>query len=373
MRTRGSVVVKAPGSFETIDIDLDEPRQNELLVRMVASGLCHSDDHLATGDLPLPVYPFCGGHEGGGVVEKVGPDTGGFAVGDHVVFSFLPGCGRCRWCASGMQNLCDMGAGILTGARPEDPTSFRMHTLDGDPVGQMCGISTFAEHTVVSVMSTVKVDDDLPLDKLCLLGCGVGTGWGSAVNSAQVRTGDTVIVMGVGGIGINAVQGAAAAGASHVIAVDPVPMKQAKARELGATHSVADIAEAEQLAKELTNGQGADSAIVTVGVVKGEHVAQAFAATRKAGTVVVTGLGNVFEVGIPISLAELTLYQKRIQGSLFGASSPSSDILRQARMYREGRLKLDELVTATYTLDEVARGYEDMHAGKNIRGVVLFD
>ena len=373
MRTRGAVIAKVPGSFETMDIELDEPRQGELLVRMVASGLCHSDDHLATGDMPVAVYPVCGGHEGAGVVEKVGPNTGGFEVGDHVIFSFLPGCGRCRWCAAGMQNLCDLGAGLLSGGRPEDPTSYRMPTLEGDPVGQMCGISTFAEHTVVSLASAVKVDKDLPLDRVCLLGCGVGTGWGSAVNSAQVRPGDTVIVMGVGGIGINAVQGAAAAGASNVIAVDPQPLKREKALQLGATHAFADISEADELAKSLTNGQGADASIVTVGVVKGDHVAQAFAATRKAGTVVVTGLGNLLEVGIPVPLAELTLFQKRIQGALFGACNPSADILRQAQMYREGKLKLDELVTATYTLDEVAKGYEDMHAGKNIRGVVLFD
>jgi NDMA-dependent alcohol dehydrogenase len=373
MRTRGSVVVKAPGSFETIDIDLDEPRQNELLVRMVASGLCHSDDHLATGDLPLPVYPFCGGHEGGGVVEKVGPDTGGFAVGDHVVFSFLPGCGRCRWCASGMQNLCDLGANTLGGSRFDDPTSFRMHTTDGAPIGQMAGISTFAEHTTVSVNSAVRIDKDLPLDKVCLLGCGVGTGWGSAVNVAKVRPGDTVIIMGLGGIGINAVQGAAHAGASNIIAVDPLAFKRESALKLGATHAVEDIAEAEELAKSLTNGQGADSAIVTVGVTTGEHVGQAFAAIRKAGTVVVTGVGDISAVGIPVSLGELTLFQKRIEGALFGASSPSWDILRQAQMYRDGRIKLDELITTTYRLDDIARGYEDMHAGKNIRGVIVYD
>jgi len=373
MRTRGAVVTKVPGAYEVIDLELDEPRQGEIQVKMVASGLCHSDDHLATGDIPVAVYPFAGGHEGAGVVEKVGPHTLGFEVGDHVVFSFLPGCGRCRWCASGMQNLCDLGAGLLTGARFEDPTSYRLHTLDGEPVGQMCGISTFVEHTVVSVNSAVKVDKDLPLDRVCLLGCGVGTGWGSAVNSAGVRPGDTVIIMGIGGIGINAVQGAAQAGASNVIAVDPVPFKREKALELGATHAFSDIAEADELAKSLTNGQGADSVIVTIGVVKGEHVGQAFAATRKAGTVVVTGLGNIAEVGIPVSLGELTLFQKRIQGSLFGASNPSSDILRQVQMYRDGKLKLDELVTTTYALDEIAKGYEDMHAGKNIRGVVLYD
>jgi NDMA-dependent alcohol dehydrogenase len=372
MQTRGAVIRSAPGHYEVVDLELDDPWQGELQVKLTASGLCHSDDHVATGDIPVGVYPFCGGHEGAGVVEKVGPNTQGFEVGDHVIFSFLPGCGKCRWCASGMQNLCDLGAGLLSGARTSDPTSFRMHLDDGSNVGQMCGISTFAEHTTVSVDSAVRIDKDLPLDKVCLLGCGVGTGWGSAVNSAQVRPGDTVIVMGIGGIGINAVQGAAHAGATNVVAVDPVAFKREKALELGATHAFEDIAEADAFAKSVTNGQGADSAIVTIGVVKGEHVGQAFSAIRKAGTVVVTGLGDITEVGLPVSLAELTLFQKRIQGSLFGASSPSADILRQAQMYRDGKLKLDELITREYSLDEVAKGYEDMHAGKNIRGLIRY-
>jgi S-(hydroxymethyl)glutathione dehydrogenase/alcohol dehydrogenase len=178
--------------------------------------------------------------------------------------------------------------------------------------------------------------------------------------------------MGIGGIGINAVQGAAHAGATNIVAVDPVAFKREKALEFGATHAFADIAEADAFAKSVTNGQGADSAIVTIGVVKGEHVGQAFSAIRKAGTVVVTGLGDITEVGLPVALAELTLFQKRIQGSLFGASSPSSDILRLAQMYRDGKLKLDELVTREYSLDEIAQGYEDMHAGKNIRGVIRY-
>jgi NDMA-dependent alcohol dehydrogenase len=372
MKTRGAVIMKAPGHYEVVDLDVDEPRQDELQVAMVASGLCHSDDHIATGDMPVGAYPFCGGHEGAGVVSKVGPNTKGWEVGDHVIFSFLPGCGRCRWCASGHQNLCDLGATLLVGSRFDDATSFRMHLEDGTNVGQMCGIGTFAEHTTVAVDSAVKVDKDLPLEKVCLLGCGVGTGWGSAVNSAEVRPGDTVIVMGVGGIGINAVQGAAHAGASNVVAVDPIAFKREKAMELGATHAFENMADATEFAKSVTNGQGADSAIVTTGVVRGEHVGEAFSSIRKAGTVVVTALGDITEVGLPVSLAELTLFQKRIQGALFGASNPSSDILRQVQMYRDGKLKLDELVTREYSLDEVAQGYEDMHAGKNIRGVIRF-
>lgn len=372
MQTRGAIIRQTPGTYEVADLELSRPRQNELLVKMVASGLCHSDDHLAKGDLPMGVYPFCGGHEGGGIVVEVGPHTDDWQEGDHVVFSFLAGCGRCRWCATGMQNLCDRGASVLVGSRPDDPASFRMQ-LDGAPVAQNSGLSTFSEYTTVHVTSAVKVDKSLPLDKLCLLGCGVGTGWGAAVHSAEVYPGQTVVVMGVGGIGINAVQGASHAGAAHIIAVDPVALKRDTALALGATHAVATIQEATDLARSFTNGQGADSAIVTTGVTTGEHVAQAFAAIRKAGTCVVTGLGSATAMGLPINLVELVLYQKRIQGSLFGASSPSAGIPWMIDLYTSGKLKLDELVTNTYTLDNVAQGFDDMHAGKNIRGVVLFD
>ena len=357
-----------PGRWEVVEVDLEAPRQGELLIKMVASGLCHSDDHLTTGDIPFGTYPVCGGHEGAGVVEQIGPNTPGYDVGDHVVMSFLPGCGRCRWCASGMQNLCDTGATLLLGSRED--LSYRM-SYNGQPVGQMCGISTFAEHSVVSVNNAVKIAKDIPLDKACLVGCGIGTGFGSAEKSANVQPGDTVIIMGIGGIGINAVQGAAIKGASNVIAVDPVAFKREKAMELGATHAFADIAQATEFAMSVTNGQGADSAIVTIGVTKGEHIAQAFDAIRKAGTVVVTGLGDMTEVGIPISPTMLTLFQKRIQGSLFGESSPSKDILRFLAMYQAGTLKLDELVTNTYTLETINEGYADMHAGKNLRGVLI--
>ena len=372
MKTKTAIIRNAPdkaagpAEWEVVEVDLDEPRQGELILKLTASGLCHSDDHIATGDIPVGIYPFAGGHEGAGVVVEVGPNTPGFEVGDHVVLSFLPGCGKCRWCANGQQNLCDLGANLLNGCRADG--SYRM-SLDGQPVGQMCGISTFSEYTLVSVDSAVKVAHDLPLDKACLVGCGVGTGFGSAERSANVQPGDTVIVMGIGGIGINAVQGAAIKGAANVIAVDPVELKREKAMEFGATHAFANMEEATAFAQSVTNGQGADSCIVTIGITKGEHVAEGFNAIRKAGTVVVTGLGDLMEVGIPVPLSMLTLFQKRIQGSLYGESSPSKDIPRLLAMYQAGVLKLDELVTNTYTLDNINDGYADMHAGKNLRGV----
>jgi NDMA-dependent alcohol dehydrogenase len=370
MKSKAAVLQHAPGKWDIVEIDVDAPRQGELLIRMMASGLCHSDDHVVTGDLPFSLMPVAGGHEGAGIVDEVGPYTSGWAVGDHVVLSFLPGCGRCRWCASGMQNLCDAGAGTMSGARPDG--SYRL-TLEGTPVGQMAGISTFSQWSTVSVLSAVKCPDDIPFDEACLTGCGVGTGWGSAVNSAEVRPGHVVIVMGVGGIGINAVQGAAHAGATVVIAVDPVELKRSTALALGATHAAATMEEGAEIARSFTNGQGADSCIVCVGVTTGDHIAQGVEAVRKGGTCVATGIGNVAEKGIPVSPSQLTLFQKRIQGSLFGASSPSRDIPLMLELYRQGRLKLGELITQRYSLDQINEGYGDMHAGTNIRGVIIHE
>jgi NDMA-dependent alcohol dehydrogenase len=370
--TKAALVRDAPGEYETATLQLDEPRSSEVLVRMVSAGLCHSDDHVATGDISFAISPVVGGHEGAGIVEQVGDSVTDLAVGDHVIFSFLAVCGRCRWCAAGMQNLCDQGIAMQTGARPEDATSYRLEE-NGAPVGQMGGLGTFSQYTTISARAAIKVDKGAPLDKISLLGCGACTGWGSAVNSAAVGVGDTVMVMGIGGIGISAVQGALHAGASHVIAADPVAFKRDFALKLGATHAVESIGEAADIARSLTDGQGADSAIVTVSVVTGQHVADAFSALRKAGTVVVTAVSKADEVGIPVSLAELTFFQKRIQGSLFGASNPTYDIPKMLRLYQEGNFALDEMITTTYSLDQVAQGYRDMHAGTNIRGVVLFD
>ncbi len=368
VKTRGAVLKSVPGTWEVVDVEFEDPRQGEVQIKMTASGMCHSDDHCSTGDIPVAV-PFIGGHEGAGVVEAVGPNTPGYEVGDHVVMSFLPGCGKCRWCASGQQNLCDLGATLLAGTRADG--SFRA-TVDGAEAGQMCGISTFCETIVTSVDSVIVVDKDIPLDKACLVGCGVGTGWGSAVNSAAVKPGQTVIIMGIGGIGINAVQGASHAGASNVIAVDPVQFKREMAETMGATKTFDNMADATEYAQGLTNGQGADSAIVTTGVISSEHIAEAFSSIRKAGTVVVTGLGNPETSLVQIPAFELTLFQKRLQGSLYGESNPTRDIPWLLQMYTDGKLKLDELVTKTYTLDDINQGYEDMHAGTNLRGVIIY-
>lgn len=374
MQTRGAVIRQAPGTYEVTDLEVDAPEPGEIRVRVRAAGLCHSDDHVATGDLPVAVYPFAGGHEGAGIVTDAPPNHKNIREGDHVVFSFVSSCGHCRFCSVGKHNFCDLGAGALRGARISDPRSFRLRLADGGAsVGQMAGVSTFCEDSVVSVDSVVKIEKDLPFAEMALLSCGVGTGWGSAVNDAGVAPGDVVIVMGIGGVGINAVQGAAHAGATRIIACDPVAFKRESAMALGATHAVATMAEAGELARQDTNGQGADATIVTVGVTGPSHVGEALATVRKAGTCVVTGIGNMATVGADIPLSQLTLYGKRLQGTLFGSSNPNFDVQRQIRMFRAGQLKLSELITTTYSLDDVARGYEDMHAGRNLRGVILHE
>ena len=208
MKVQAAVLWGLNEKWSVEDVELDGPSEGEILVKLASSGLCHSDEHLVTGDIPIP-FPVVGGHEGAGVVEEIGPNVSHVAVGDHVVLSFLPACGRCKWCASGHTNLCDLGANIILG--PQLDGTYRFHAR-GEDVGQMCLLGTFCPYTVVPAASVVKIDDDIPLRVASLVGCGVTTGFGTATNSAGVRPGDTVVVMGIGGVGANAVQGARCVG-----------------------------------------------------------------------------------------------------------------------------------------------------------------
>jgi S-(hydroxymethyl)glutathione dehydrogenase/alcohol dehydrogenase len=369
MKTQAALLFSPLGKWETVEADLDEPKTGEVLVQMVASGLCHSDDHIVTGDFPPRHLPVCGGHEGSGIVRGVGPGVTDLEVGDHVVTSFIPSCGQCRWCAAGQQHLCDTGRQWGSGAMLDG--TYRMH-FDGRDVSLNSLVGTFSEWQVVNQRSLVKVSKDLPLDVICLVSCGVPTGWGSATTAASIEPGDVVVVMGCGGIGMNAVQGAAHQGAGHVVAVDIGPLKRETALRLGATHAYDTMVEALEFIRSVTNGQGADVAIACTGVLTGEHIGECFGAVRKAGTVVVTGLGNGQEAIIPVNLSELTLYQKRIQGALYGNASPRKQIPQLLGLYGRGILKLDELITRRYPLDQVNSGYADMHAGKNVRGIIDF-
>jgi len=369
MKTKAAILRGIGQDWEVTELDLDPPKTGELLIRYVAAGLCHSDEHLRHGDLVPPQFPVVGGHEGAGIIEEVGPGVTRYAPGDHVICSFLPVCGHCRWCSTGKSNLCDLGATILHGCLPDG--TYRFHE-GGQDLGGMCMLGTFSERAVISEFSAIKVDPDLPLDKVVLIGCGVPTGFGSAVHAADTQPGDTIAIYGIGGIGINAVQGAALAGARSVVAIDPLANKREMAEKLGATHSAATAEEAQQLITELTRGVGADKAIVTVGVVDSEVVTNAFHAIRKGGTVVVTGLADPTKNTIELPGALLTLFEKRIQGSLFGSGDPFHDIPRMVELYQSGDLKLDELITTTYSLDQINQGYQDLLDGKNIRGVIRY-
>ncbi|MER7080227.1 S-(hydroxymethyl)glutathione dehydrogenase / alcohol dehydrogenase [Saccharopolyspora kobensis] len=371
MKTKAALLHGPGENWEVDEIELGDPVAGEVQVRLAASGLCHSDEHLRTGASPSTFYPVVGGHEGAGVVTKVGPEVTGLQEGDHVVLAFIPGCGTCRPCARGMQNLCDAGAGLLTGRAISDGT-YRT-TYRGEPVVSMCLLGTFAPYVTVNQASVIKIEDDIPLDKAALLGCGVSTGWGSATEIGGTRAGDTVVVVGIGGVGINSVQGAAAAGARYVVAVDPVEFKRQKALELGATHAFASMEEAAGVVSELTWGQNANTVILTIGDTTGEHLQPAVSMTAKGGQVVVTGMGHHAQIDAKLSLFELTLLQKRVQGAIFGGVSPRTQIPRLLELYRHGTLKLDELVTNTYRLEEINTGYQDLLDGKNLRGVVVYD
>jgi alcohol dehydrogenase (nicotinoprotein) len=369
VRTQAAVMHGHGQEWEITELELDPPKAGEVLVKMVASGLCHTDDHIRTGDL-VPRFPLVGGHEGAGLVEQVGEGVTALAPGDHIVCSFLPVCGRCRFCAMGRTNLCDMGATLIEGCLPDG--TFRWHR-DGEDFSGFCMLGTFSQFAVLSQSSCVKVNPELPLEVAVLLSCGVTTGWGSAVHAGQVGPGDTVVVYGVGGVGVNAVQGARHAGATQIVAVDPLENKREFALTMGATQAVASAEEAAELLSEITGGVLADVAIITTALVDAPVIESGFDAIRKGGTLVITGLAPPQEKTIQLPASVLTLWEKRVQGAIFGSGNPFIDIPDLARMYQLGHLKLDELITRRYALDEINRGYSDLLDGHNIRGVIIHD
>lgn len=365
--TTRAVVCRAPGTpWEVTELELDPPRANEVRIKFHAAGLCHSDDHIQKGDAPMRM-PVVGGHEGAGVIDAVGAGVTRVAVGDHVVCSFIPACGECRYCATGRQNLCDEGKNAATGEFPDG--TFRFHR-DGEDYGGLCVLGTFSQYAVVSEFSVIPIPDDIPFDVASLVGCGVPTGWGSAVHAAGVRAGQTAVIFGAGGVGSNAVQGAAMAGAERVVVVDPVPFKREMAEVFGATHTFATAEEATDFVREATWGELADHAIITVGVLHDEVIHDAIGIVGKAGQVTITAVGNAWVHENP---GMLIGFQRRVQGAIFGACNPLDDVPRLLSLYRSGKLKLDELITRRYRLEDVNQGYQDMLDGRNIRGVIVME
>ena len=368
MKTRAAVLWGLGQKWEVEEVELDPPGPDEVLVRLTATGLCHSDEHLVTGDLPIPL-PVVGGHEGAGTVAAVGPGVEDLVEGDSVILTFLPACGHCSYCARGMSNLCEMGAAVMMG--PQIDGTCRFHAR-GEDIGQMCLLGTFSEYTVVPKASLVKIDGGTPLDKAALIGCGVTTGYGSAVRTGEVRAGDTVVVVGAGGIGMNAIQGARIAGALTIVAVDPVAFKRDQAAAFGATHTAATVDKAWALVSDLTRGKLADVCVLSTDVAEASYIGDALSLVGKRGRVVVTAIGHPEDTAMSGSLLEMTLYEKQIRGALYGSSNAAHDIPRLVELYNAGQLKLDELITREYTLEQINEGYDDMRSGRNIRGLIRF-
>jgi NDMA-dependent alcohol dehydrogenase len=380
MKTRAAVLWGPHQEWQIEEIELDPPSKGEVLIRWEAAGLCHSDEHLVTGDMVLPaevreqmglpdMFPIVGGHEGAGVVLEVGEGVTSLEVGDHISASFVPACGRCQFCVTGHSNLCDAGALTFNRGQISDGTD--RYRCKGQGLNVLAKLGTFADHGVIHESSAIKVDPDLPMAAVALVSCGVTTGFGSAQHRAQVRPGDTVVVVGIGGVGINAVQGARIAGARYIVAVDPVEFKQKSALDLGATHAAASMAEATPLVTELTAGKMANSVILTPGVLHGDLLGPALTLTGKGGTCVATAVAPMTQTEASINLFELAMWQKEVKGVIFGAGNPRVDIPNLLGLYRSGQLKLDELITQTYSLDQINEGYEDMRQGRNIRGVIV--
>lgn len=370
MKTKGALIWEFNQPWSVEEIEIGDPRKDEVKIQMKAAGMCRSDHHLVTGDIPMAGFPVLGGHEGAGIVTEVGPGVDDFAPGDHVVLAFIPSCGKCPSCQAGMRNLCDLGAGLLAGESVTDG-SFRIQAR-GQNVYPMTLLGTFSPYMVVHRSSVVKIDPSVPFEVACLVGCGVTTGYGSAVRTADVRPGDDVAIVGLGGVGMAALQGAVSAGARYVFAVEPVEWKRDQALKFGATHVYPDINAALMGIAEVTYGLMAQKVIITVGKLDGADVDSYLTITAKGGTCVLTAIGSLVDTQVTLNLAMLTLLQKNIQGTIFGGGNPHYDIPKLLSMYKAGKLNLDDMVTTAYKLEQINDGYQDMLNGKNIRGVIRY-
>jgi S-(hydroxymethyl)glutathione dehydrogenase/alcohol dehydrogenase len=340
-----------------------DPGPREVQVRVAASGVCHSDLHFMDGSWTANL-PLVLGHEAAGTVEQIGSDVASVAVGDKVVLLFVPYCGVCEFCQQGKPNLCLQGTRV--------PGITRGPKLRKGDVGlrQFMNVGSFAEHIVVPESSVVKVPDDAPLDKVCLVGCAVTTGIGAVVNTAKVPAGASIAVVGCGGVGLNVIQGAALVGANPIIAVDLLPAKLDLAKTFGATHTVnAAEVDAAAAVHDLTGG-GVNYAFEAIGNPKA--VEQAFSMTRRAGTCVVVGMPPVGS-SIEISPVDLFLGERQVLGCYYGSVRPRIDIPRLIGLYMQGKVKLDELVSRTFALEEVNEAFDAMKRGEVARGVIVYE
>jgi S-(hydroxymethyl)glutathione dehydrogenase / alcohol dehydrogenase len=354
--------------LEVNEVELDPPKAGEVRVRMGASGVCHSDLSVVNGTLLSPL-PSVLGHEGAGVVEEVGEGVTSVKPGDHVVLSFVPQCGSCYFCTHDTPEMCEPGfMAMATGGQLDMTPRF---ARGGVPLHQMSGLGTFSEELVCPEISTVKVDADVPLTRAALIGCGVLTGFGAAANTADVREGDTVAVIGCGGVGLNVIQGAKYKGAERIIAVDQFDSKLQLAEDFGATDRVnAKDGDAVAQIQELTGGRGVDVAFEVIGLKT--TVQQALAMARRGGQAIIVGVPKMEQVlEVPIAM-ELLVNEKQVRGSWYGSSNVQRDVPMLIDLYKQGTLKLDELVSRTIGLSDINDAFKAMEAGEVARSVVVY-
>jgi S-(hydroxymethyl)glutathione dehydrogenase/alcohol dehydrogenase len=349
--------------MEIEEVEISKPGPREVLLRVSAVGLCHSDLHVMEGDLPLPL-PAILGHEAAGIVEQIGSDVKTVKVGDRIIVSLTFNCGHCEQCHGGNAHRC-----MTPEAYRADDEPARLFRGD-ERLGQFMGTGSFAEMMLVHESGCVPIRADMPLDRACLIACGVSTGFGAVINSAQVRAGETVAVIGCGGVGLSAINGAAVAGASRIVAIDRLPGKLDMAKAFGATDTIdASAGNVVEQVMELTRGRGVDHAFEAIG--RKETIEAAFAILAKGGLATVVGASRPdLKVELP---ALAFLREKRIQGSMMGGVRLAIDMPRYVDLYLQGRLKLDEMISQRLTLGQINKGFDDMRAGNVARSVILFD
>jgi NDMA-dependent alcohol dehydrogenase len=367
MKAKAAVLFEVGQRLDIREVDVQAPRPGEVLIRMAAGGVCHSDLHAMTGHLVVAL-PAILGHEGAGVVADVGPGVTSVKPGDHVIPLWRLSCGVCEYCSDGRPALCNAGMQVrMTGRLPDGTTRF---SLDGKEIKHFTGVSTFSEYSVVPEAAVLKIPQDLPLDRAALLGCAVITGVGAVINCARVRPGSSVVVFGTGGVGLNAVQGARIAGAEKIVAVDLLDRKLEFAKKFGATHTV-NAATGDPVAqvRALTGGRGVDYAFEVIGLPK--TIRQAYDCLAKRGMAVVVGVTPMtMEVAVPVM--SLVFEERVLTGSIYGSSRPRIDIPKLIDLYRAGTLKLDELLTRTYPFKEINEAYAALERGEVARSVVTF-